>query len=127
MTSLSAALEARDKATKGPWTYRAKDDCSGDYCVINAEGNAFAQTYNAPYLGEPDAYFHLGDKTEEVKMLAAAPDALDWIAKALPILKRVENRMLATDPETWLDYEMQLATLTALIAQAEGTAKEGEK
>lgn len=90
-TSLSAALEARDKQ-------------------LNVD------VY--PYLpyDEKEA---IKDAIDESRGLA-----LDWIAKALPILKRVENRMLATDPETWLDYEMQLATLTALITQAEGQKEE---
>ena len=108
---------ACDKATPGPW---AVNPCK-------ATVDAFDKDRPLSVCG---CLWPTDERTEEqteanADIIAAAPDALDWIAKALPILKRVENRMLATDPETWLDYEMQLATLTALIAQAEGQ-KEGE-
>jgi len=58
------------------------------------------------------------------RMLAAAPDALDWIAKALPFLKLdLERRRFIDydDSENKAYGDRDIAALTALIAKAEGT------
>lgn len=121
---IRAALEAADKATPGPWKF-------GGCAVWKWDGDILADlafAHNTPTNTEANAI-----------LMTAAPDALDWIAKALPWMKdrkgdlsyQVAKMNACKDMgDFWSDRLKQttaeLAVLTALIAQAEGTEKEGE-
>ena len=139
MTSLSAALEARDKLEKlkpcplcgsTPRLTREKQyrimiqdwhdkdeelyqlykiQCPNCGCAIKKSAN------NAENGGERQAAIVAKEKTIKAWNTRAAPAALDWIAKALPWLRGVKAGMdgLKHKPD---DY----TALYALIAQAEG-------
>jgi len=121
MTTLSAALEARDKATKGPWVVNEKRAM-----VDAADGEPICA------LAWPHEKRSERETKANATIQATAPDALDWIAKALPwisekhgetkeLLKRIRTE---EDAGEWSKeipgLEEDLETLTALIAQAEG-------
>ena len=109
MTSLSVALEARGKAAPWPWQWIEYGDDLGCSYMADKDGEDL-------YAGD-DAR-----REETGKVAIAAPDALDWIAKALPYLKGIKEGMeapLMVEPEKY-------DAIRSLIAQAEGTEKEGE-
>ena len=140
MTSLSAALEARDKLEElkpcplcGSTTrltrekqYRMmiqdwhnKDEelyqlykiqCPNCGCAIKKSAN------NAENGGESQAAIVAKEKTIKAWNTRAAPDALDWIAKALPWVREMRLHV-SLDPQ---HAEIEIAELDALIAQAEG-------
>ncbi len=58
---------------------------------------------------------------------AGRDSAMDWIAKALPWLKQEIKYMHDVESVGGIIDNKKLATLTALIAQAEVTEKEGNK
>lgn len=103
MSALSDALAARDKAI----------DCKFlDTTTLSQE--------------EQEAWEGLADIVQD-----AAPDALDWIAKALPWMKDYRKSITfkkCDDPECQVcaNNNKRRIELTALIAQAEGQ-KEGEE
>ena len=100
MTSLSAALEARDKATPKPWSADHSTVCAGDEELADFWHNA---------LG-------IKQTRANATIAASAPDALDWIAKALPWVREMRLHV-SLDPQ---HAEIEIAELDALIAQAEG-------
>jgi len=122
MTILSAALEAREKATKGPWVI------GGSYTVRTPllSNDWICRTRDVRH-----GHYDIEDNANAV-VIAAAPDALDWIAKALPwivekagetkeLLKRIRTEEDAGEWNKEIPgLEEDLETLTALIAQAEG-------
>lgn len=122
MSTLSDGLAARDKATKGPWIKSQQEALIhapegsevGYIAMIGDTGNDF---------GNPlDDIFVTPEVLANMDIIAAAPDALDWIAKALPYLKGIKEGMeapLMVEPEKY-------DAIRSLIAQAEGTEKDGE-
>lgn len=142
MSTLSAALEARDKATKGPWAWFANVRTKEVYLATPDRGRIFVMDfvrygmslaaprfqvrdesgngimYRVDELSKPDHNGSIEINHPDALQIAAAPDALDWIAKALPILRYIHEN----DCEIgWMRED----AVTQLIAQAEGQ-KEGE-
>jgi len=141
---VEAAKAAIDEATPGPWRCCGCGQCQlvwGNSLLIHdqPDGGDEAPTpcnstgiNNAILIAAAPALVRRVQELEaeryDVEAMKREIEARgrdisrleDWQAKAVEILKRLENKMLATDPEKWLDYEKQLSTLTALIEQAEG-------
>ena len=101
MSTLSDALKAKDKGTKGPFDV-VFAGTMGKYSLEKVEGGVHKQL---AYCGYYDAI-----------RFAAAPDALEWIAKALPWLRYIKAN---ANTDAYLD-PADLAAISALIAQAEG-------
>ena len=83
-----------------------------------------------------ETYFWLPyeEKAEIIETIStAAPDSLDWIVKALPSIKNRAAWLQQTIDRyaekctTDSEYLSELATLTTLIAKAEGTPEEATK
>ena len=107
MSTLSAALEAGGRATPGPWM--------ADHSVVWSDYDEIADSW--------DSKFGITQSRANATIIAAAPDALDWIAKALPFLKLdLERRRFIDydDSENKAYGDRDIAALTALIAKAEG-------
>lgn len=120
MSTLSDGLAARDKATPGEWKN------SNPWITANSERTLIA------VVSDQSTQIQDGgtQRDANLALIAAAPDALDWIAKALPFVKLdLERRRFEDydDGENKTYCDRDIAALTALIAEAEGTEKEGEK
>ena len=74
MSTLSDALAAMDKATPGPWAAYIGEEING---ILDAGGKHLAE------LWMRKSY----DNKANAAVIAAAPDALAWIKKALPWLE----------------------------------------
>lgn len=143
MTTLSAALEARDKATKGPWAWFANVRTKEVYLATPDRGRIFVMDfvrygmslaaprfqvrdesgdgimYRVDELSKPDHNGSIEINHPDALQIAAAPDALDWIAKALPWVREMRLHV-SLDPQ---HAEIEIAELDALLAEAKGERK----
>lgn len=119
MSKLSEALAAMDKATPGPWGKPYYDNYPGDrgWWIHNGVEGAHEYAVALTFYGNPKAEY-------DIKLIAAAPDALAWIKEALPYITEYRDT-LATNLEN-CDFgpheegaaRKELARLDALIARA---------
>jgi len=136
MSILSDALKARDKATKGKW-YRQETIQPGE--GIRTKNGFICFMFNPAHYPMQDERYaqEIRQADADATLIAAVPDALDWIAKALPWIEWSKEKYtseirdmriaagLTGDDVNIPNVKMRI--LTDLIAQAEGTEKEGVK
>lgn len=116
MSRLSDALEARTKATPGPW----ESDSFGDQVWKRNE------TLELNHIADIRGWAWLSKKYGEEKavelqkanqfIIAAAPDALEWISEALPWLMWI---VANANYDAYLSKD-DIEAVRKLIAQAEG-------
>ena len=121
MSALSDALAAMDKATPGEWVAR-----------ISTTDTPEGHTESAEVLARDNSYVRLVailNKKERPRdnaiLLAAAPDALAWIKKALPELESYRDkiqreRLSDSFSGSYRESVIQEERLDAMLAEAKG-------
>jgi hypothetical protein len=127
---LAAALEARAKATPGPWYEQNSSSCLPG--IRAKRGFLFFTPAVFHYSGQDERYEQeLAERDVNVKAAIAAPDALDWIADVMAGMEEERDYLQfmkkglseAEWQETYPVGTEQLARLESLLARVKNSIK----
>lgn len=120
-TTIPTALGALEKATKGPWI--SQDECP-DWIAAVRNGETFHVADANWGTLQKEGQKGADELSANIAILAAAPQMAAWIKAVLPWMKaaREYHQRIAEmgGIETAGAARMRVASLTDLIAQAEG-------